>query len=99
MSTNAMPAEENRNQRKPGRLLVIGLFAAVFVAFSVSGGFVLARQQLLARQTTQLTETVARGPHVLVTQISGKAPRERSSFRPRFMATSKLRSTRRFPAT
>ena len=71
MSTNAMPSEENRIQRKPGRLLVIALFAAVFVAFSVSGGFVLARQQLIARQTTQLTESVARGPHVLVTQLSG----------------------------
>jgi membrane fusion protein (multidrug efflux system) len=71
MSTNAMPSEENRNQRKFGRLLVIALFAAVFLAFSVSGGFVLARQQLIQRQTTELTQTAARGPHVLVTQIAG----------------------------
>ena len=66
-----MSSEENRNQRRPGRLLVVGLFAAVFIAFSVSGGFVLARQQLLQRQTTQLSQTAALGPHVLVTQLSG----------------------------
>lgn len=65
------PVEANRNQRKPGRLLVIGLFAAVFLAFSVSGGFVLARQNLLRRQTTELAQAVALGPHVLVIQISG----------------------------
>ena len=50
---------------------MIALCAAVFIAFIVSGGFVLARQQLLQRQTTELAQTVAMGPHVLVTQISG----------------------------
>ena len=73
MSTTVTPSEENRNQRKPGRLLMIALFAAVFVAFTVSGGFVLAKQQLIQRQTTQLSQTAALGPHVLVTQISGGA--------------------------
>ena len=73
MSATTTPSEENRNQRKPGRLLMIALFAAVFVAFTVSGGFVLARQQLIQRQTTQLSQTAALGPHVLVTQISGGA--------------------------
>jgi multidrug efflux pump subunit AcrA (membrane-fusion protein) len=73
MSATITPSEENRNQRKPGRLLMIALFAAVFVAFIVSGGFVLARQQLIERQTTQLSQTAALGPHVLVTQISGGA--------------------------
>jgi len=71
MSATDTLSEENRNQRKPGRLLMIALFAAVVVAFIVSGGFVLARQQLLQRQTTQLSQTAALGPHVLVTQISG----------------------------
>jgi multidrug efflux pump subunit AcrA (membrane-fusion protein) len=52
---------------------MIALFAAVIVAFIVSGGFVLAKQQLLQRQTTQLSQTAALGPHVLVTQISGGA--------------------------
>jgi multidrug efflux pump subunit AcrA (membrane-fusion protein) len=66
-------AEENRNQPKSGRLLMIALFAAVVVAFIVSGGFVLAKQQLLQRQTTQLSQSAALGPHVLVTQISGGA--------------------------
>ncbi|HWJ40834.1 MAG TPA: efflux RND transporter periplasmic adaptor subunit [Candidatus Limnocylindrales bacterium] len=73
MSSTTTPSEENRNQRKPGRLLMIALFAAVFVAFTVSGGFVLARQQLIQRQTTQLSQSAALGPHVLVTQISGGA--------------------------
>jgi membrane fusion protein (multidrug efflux system) len=74
MSSIDKQPEGNRNQRKPGRLLTIVLFAAVFVAFSVSGGFVLARQDLLQRQTTELANTAAMGPHVLVTQISGGSP-------------------------
>ena len=69
-SIDRQPAE-NRNQRRSGRLLTTVLFAAVFVAFIVSGGLVLARQDLLQRQTTALAQTVALGPHVLVTQISG----------------------------
>ena len=52
---------------------MIALFAAVIVAFIVSGGFVLAKQQLLERQTTQLSQTAALGPHVLVTTMSGGA--------------------------
>jgi len=71
MSSTDRPSEENRNQRKPGRLLMIALFAAVIIAFTVSGGFVLARLQLIQRQTTELSQTAALGPHVLVTQISG----------------------------
>jgi RND family efflux transporter MFP subunit len=71
MSTNTEPSEENRNQRKSSRALTIALFVAVFLAFSVSGGFVLARQQLLKNQTSQLVHTAALGPHVLVSQISG----------------------------
>ena len=62
---------EQKDQRKTGRRLRIVLFAAVFIAFIVSGGFVLARQELLQRQTTDLAQTIAMGPHVLVTQISG----------------------------
>jgi len=71
MSSIDEQQEEKRNQRRSGRLLAVALFAAVFVAFSVSGGFVLARQNLLERQTTERAQTVAMGPHVLVTQISG----------------------------
>ncbi len=64
-------SEQSGNQRKSGRLFAVALFAGVFVAFSVSGGFVLARQQLIQRQTTQLSQTAALGPHVLVAQLSG----------------------------
>jgi membrane fusion protein, multidrug efflux system len=63
--------EDNRNQRRAGRWLAIALSAAVFCAFTVSAGFVLARQQLIQRQATQLGQTAALGPHVLVTQVSG----------------------------
>jgi membrane fusion protein, multidrug efflux system len=66
-----MSSQENRDKPKSGRLLMFGLLAAVIVAFAVSGGFVLAKQQLIQRQTTQLSQTVALGPHVLVTHISG----------------------------
>ena len=52
-------------------MLTIALFAAVFCTISVSGGFVLARQDLIQRQTTELAHTAALGPHVLVTQVSG----------------------------
>jgi membrane fusion protein, multidrug efflux system len=69
-----MQSEDNRNQRKPGRWLVIVLFAAVLCAFGLSARFVMARQELLQRQTTQLAQTVALGPHVLVAQISGGGP-------------------------
>ena len=69
-----MPSEDNRDQRKPGRWLMIVLFAAVLCAFTVSAGFVLARQELLQRQTTQLGQTAALGPHVLVTQVSAASP-------------------------
>ena len=69
-----MSSQENRDKPKSGRLLMIALFAAVIVAFIVSGGFVLAKQQLIQRQTTQLSQTAALGPHVLVTQISGGGP-------------------------
>src|SRR5579862_2051338 len=64
-------SEEHNDQRRSGRLLAITLFAAVFLAVSISGGFVFARQQLLQRQTTQLAQTAALGPHVLVTQVAG----------------------------
>jgi len=71
MSAEVTSSEKEQDQPKSARSLRIALFVAVFVAFSVSGGFVLARQRLIARQTTQLTQTAARGPHVLVTNISG----------------------------
>jgi membrane fusion protein (multidrug efflux system) len=71
MSSIDQQTEANRNPIKSARLLMGILFAAVIVAFIVSGGFVLARQDLLQRQTNELAQTVAMGPHVLVTQISG----------------------------
>jgi RND family efflux transporter MFP subunit len=66
-----MSTEWNRHQPSPGHRLAIILFAAVVCAFSVSAGFVLASDKLIRRQTTQLNQSVALGPHVLVTQVSG----------------------------
>ncbi len=69
-----MSSQESGDKPKSGRLLMIALLGAVIVAFTVSGGFVLAKQQLIQRQTTQLSQTAALGPHVLVTHISGGGP-------------------------
>jgi membrane fusion protein, multidrug efflux system len=71
MSAPINQSGENHNQHGSTRWLAVILFIAVFFAFSISGGFVLARQRLIQRQTTQLAQTAARGPHVLVTRISG----------------------------
>jgi membrane fusion protein (multidrug efflux system) len=68
-------SDANRNrQRKSGRLLTIVLFVAVLCTFGVSARFVMARQDLLVRQTMQLAQTAALGPRVLVTQIAGGSP-------------------------
>ncbi len=49
---------------------LIASIAALLIVFSASAGLVLARQIQLGRQTSELAQTVARGPHVLVMQIS-----------------------------
>jgi multidrug efflux pump subunit AcrA (membrane-fusion protein) len=72
MSLNVKSLEDSSaNKRRSRRVLAIALFAAIFIAFSVSTAFVLARQELIQRQTTKLTQTAALGPHVLVTHLSG----------------------------
>ena len=48
MSAEVTSSEKEHDQPKSARSLRIALFVAVFVAFSVSGGFVLARQRLIA---------------------------------------------------
>ena len=62
---------------------MIALFAAVIVAFVVSGGFVLARQQLIQRQTTQLTpDRRARTARPGDSRYRAAVRRGRSNFRP-----------------
>jgi membrane fusion protein, multidrug efflux system len=55
---------------EPRRRFLIGLGAAVILIFCASTTLVLARQQRIQRQIGELESTVARGPHVLVTQLA-----------------------------
>jgi RND family efflux transporter MFP subunit len=59
---------------KRSGLFLIVWSAAVVCIFTASAGFVLARQSRIQRQTGELEQLAARGPHVLVTQISGGPP-------------------------
>src|SRR5690242_7184849 len=61
---------EMTRESKPHRLFLIALGAAVIVIFCASTKLVLARQQRIQRQTRELERAVARGPHVLVTQLA-----------------------------
>jgi RND family efflux transporter MFP subunit len=62
---------QSTQDRKPGRFLLLGWIIAVAAVFVASGGFVFAHQTLIAHQTGQLAATQARGPRVLVVQVSG----------------------------
>jgi RND family efflux transporter MFP subunit len=53
---------------------LIAWAVVLLLAFGASAGLVMARQGRLLRQTTQLQQVVARGPHVLVAQLSGGSP-------------------------
>jgi len=62
---------------KQGKLswrFVIGWTVALLCVFCSSVGLVLARQTQISRQTSELQQTIARGPHVLVTQLSDGNP-------------------------
>ena len=62
--TNATPAA------KPGGILgAIGWLVAVLIAFGVSWMLVLAREHRLQSQKSELEQTAARGPFVLVTPV------------------------------
>ena len=68
----SMKKGESRSHRFSWRFLIA--WAVVLVlAFAASAGLVMARQVRLQRQTSDLQQAVARGPHVLVTQLSGGA--------------------------
>ena len=55
------------------RFLIVWI-AALLCVFGASTGLVLARQIRLGRQTSELAQTVARGPHVLVMQLTDGSP-------------------------
>jgi len=71
-----MESEMNKDRRQHGiswRFL-IGWTAALLCVFGASAGLVMARQTKIGRQTSELEQTAARGPHVLVMQLSDGSP-------------------------
>src|SRR5689334_12347163 len=52
------------------KFLLVSFIAVVVLIFCASAGLVLARQQRIERQTEELEQLAARGPHVLVTQLT-----------------------------
>jgi len=69
-----MRSEIDSDGHKLSRRFLIAWAAALLCVFSASAGLVMARQTMIRRQTSQLEQTAARGPHVLVTQLSGGRP-------------------------
>jgi membrane fusion protein (multidrug efflux system) len=71
-----MKSEMNsdRQPHKLSRRFIVAWAAALLCVFSASAGLVMARQIMIRRQTSQLEQTAARGPHVLVTKLSGGRP-------------------------
>jgi membrane fusion protein, multidrug efflux system len=61
---------QSKQNKKPGRFLLLGWTIAVAGVFLASAGFVFAHQVLIARQTGQLESAMARGPRVLVVPVS-----------------------------
>jgi RND family efflux transporter MFP subunit len=66
--------DSDRQQHSLSRRFLIAWTAALLCVFGASAGLVMARQTLIRRQTSGLEQTAARGPHVLVTQLSGGRP-------------------------
>ena len=68
-----MKSQTNSDSTQPRskRLFLIGWAAVLICVFSASAGLVLARQALIRTQTSELEQTVARGPHVLVAHLTG----------------------------
>src|ERR1022692_3688017 len=71
-----MESKINQDQL-PSRLsrkFLIGWIVTLLFIFGASVGLVMARQMRIGRQTTELQQTIARGPHVLVAQLSDGSP-------------------------
>jgi RND family efflux transporter MFP subunit len=60
---------DQKHDAKRGKFLSFAWGAAVIFIFCASAGLVLARQQRVQRQTEELKQVAARGPHVLVTEL------------------------------
>jgi membrane fusion protein, multidrug efflux system len=66
--------DSDRQPHKLSRRFLIAWAAALLCVFSASAGLVMARQTMIRQQTSQLVQTAALGPHVLVAQLSGGRP-------------------------
>jgi membrane fusion protein, multidrug efflux system len=64
---------ENSRDKKSFRFLTILSAIVVAFVFCASAGLVRARQERIQRQTGELEQAVALGPHVLVTQLKPDA--------------------------
>ena len=64
---------DEKHDTKSHRLYPIAWSVAVLFVFCASAGFVLARQQRIQHQTGEREQAAARGPRVLVTQLSAGA--------------------------
>jgi RND family efflux transporter MFP subunit len=64
---------KNFNVAPPGGLFFAGWVIAIIVALVATAGLVLARELWLGRQTSDLAEQEAPGPHVLVSNVQQAA--------------------------
>ncbi len=60
--------------RRPSWRFLTAWTVVLLCVFGTSAGLVMARQIRIGRQTSELEQSVARGPHVLVTQLSDGSP-------------------------
>ena len=60
---------KNFNVPAPGGVFFVGWIVAIVVALVATAGLVLARELWLGRQTSELAQQQAPGPHVLVSRV------------------------------
>jgi RND family efflux transporter MFP subunit len=56
--------------KEPGRVFFAGWIIAVLILMAATAGLVLARERWVGRQTSDLAQQAAAGPHVLVAQVA-----------------------------
>ena len=70
MPDNEQDDPKNFEVKEPGGFFFAGWIIAVLVLMVATAGLVLAREHWIGRQTADLTQQAAAGPHVLVAQVS-----------------------------
>ena len=64
-----------------GKLFVVGWIGAIAIVVIATAGLVLARELWIGRQTSDLAQEAAAGPHVLIAQV-GRTPAVRDVILP-----------------